>query len=57
MSIATSYIRRDPAEIRPWTETCGEIGCLIGESRLRAPGSGPVSLLYLLSSLWIGILS
>jgi len=36
MSIATSYIRRDPAEIEPWTETCGQIRCLIEEKDMAA---------------------
>jgi mannose-6-phosphate isomerase-like protein (cupin superfamily) len=29
MSVATHFIRRDPAEIQPWAETCGEIRCLV----------------------------
>jgi len=36
MSVATSYIRRDPAEIEPWTETCGQIRCLIEEKDMAA---------------------
>ena len=32
MSTATKYLRRDPAEIQPWAETCGRIRPLIGES-------------------------
>ena len=31
MSIATSFLRRDPAEVEPWRETCGQIRCLIEE--------------------------
>jgi len=26
---ATAYLRRDPADVTPWAETCGEIRCLI----------------------------
>jgi mannose-6-phosphate isomerase-like protein (cupin superfamily) len=29
MSTATHFLRRDPAEVRPWAETCGQIRCLI----------------------------
>jgi mannose-6-phosphate isomerase-like protein (cupin superfamily) len=29
MSTATRFLRRDPAEARPWAETCGQIRCLI----------------------------
>ena|SRR5262249_33096873 len=29
MSAATRFLRRDPAEIQPWAETCGQIRCLI----------------------------
>jgi mannose-6-phosphate isomerase-like protein (cupin superfamily) len=25
------YLRRDPAEVTPWAETCGQIRCLIEE--------------------------
>jgi mannose-6-phosphate isomerase-like protein (cupin superfamily) len=25
------FLRRDPAEVRPWAETCGQIRCLIEE--------------------------
>jgi len=31
MSVATKYIRRDPAEVTPWAETCGQIRCLVEE--------------------------
>jgi mannose-6-phosphate isomerase-like protein (cupin superfamily) len=27
----TRYLRRDPAEIQPWAETCGQIRCLVEE--------------------------
>jgi mannose-6-phosphate isomerase-like protein (cupin superfamily) len=36
MSVATTYIRRDPAKITPWTETCGQIRCLIQEQDMAA---------------------
>src|SRR5438132_11234893 len=30
MSTATTrFLRRDPAEIQPWAETCGQIRCLV----------------------------
>ena len=32
MSTATKYLRRDPAEVEPWAETCGRIRPLIEES-------------------------
>ena len=31
MQTATKYLRRDPAEVTPWAETCGQIRCLIEE--------------------------
>src|SRR5438876_10520047 len=31
MSVATRFLRRDPADIQPWAETCGQIPCLIEE--------------------------
>ena len=31
MTTQTSFLRRDPAEVTPWAETCGAIRCLIGE--------------------------
>ena len=31
MSQPSSFLRRDPAEVTPWAETCGEIRCLIEE--------------------------
>ena len=32
MSIATQFLRRDPAEVEPWAETCGQIRPLVEES-------------------------
>ena len=29
MTTQTSFLRRDPAEVTPWAETCGAIRCLI----------------------------
>jgi mannose-6-phosphate isomerase-like protein (cupin superfamily) len=29
VSTATRFLRRDPAEVEPWQETCGQIRCLI----------------------------
>ena len=29
MTTATRVLRRDPAEVQPWLETCGQIRCLI----------------------------
>jgi mannose-6-phosphate isomerase-like protein (cupin superfamily) len=29
MSAAPRFLRRDPAEVQPWAETCGQIRCLI----------------------------
>jgi mannose-6-phosphate isomerase-like protein (cupin superfamily) len=31
MTTRTTFLRRDPAEIQPWAETCGQIRCLIEE--------------------------
>src|SRR5262249_25772071 len=31
MQTATRFLRRDPAEVTPWAETCGQIRCLIEE--------------------------
>ncbi len=31
MTTATRPLRRDPAEVPPWAETCGQIRCLIEE--------------------------
>ena len=31
MTTATRFLRRDPAEVPPWAETCGQVRCLIGE--------------------------
>ena len=30
-STATKFLRRDPAEVKPWAETCGQIRCLVEE--------------------------
>ena len=32
MSTVTKYLRRDPAEVEPWAETCGQIRTVIEES-------------------------
>src|SRR3978361_1340144 len=31
MTTAARFLRRDPAEVKPWAETCGQIRCLIEE--------------------------
>ncbi len=31
MSIASRFLRRDPAEVEPWAETCGQIRPLVEE--------------------------
>ena len=31
MTTRTTFLRRDPAEVQPWAETCGQIRCLIEE--------------------------
>ena len=31
MSQPATFLRRDPAEVTPWAETCGEIRCLVVE--------------------------
>ena len=31
MTTATQFLRRDPADVQPWAETCGQIRCLIEE--------------------------
>jgi mannose-6-phosphate isomerase-like protein (cupin superfamily) len=31
MTTAVKYLRRDPAEVKPWAETCGQIRPLIEE--------------------------
>jgi mannose-6-phosphate isomerase-like protein (cupin superfamily) len=31
MTVATRFLRRDPAAIEPWAETCGQIRCLVEE--------------------------
>jgi mannose-6-phosphate isomerase-like protein (cupin superfamily) len=32
MSVHTNFLRRDPATVTPWAETCGQIRCLVEES-------------------------
>ena len=32
MTTQNKFLRRDPAEVEPWAETCGAIRCLIEES-------------------------
>src|SRR5262245_14683179 len=32
MTVATTYLRRDPAEVAPWAETCGQIRPLVEEA-------------------------
>lgn len=32
MQTETKFLRRDPAEIEPWAETCGDIRCIIEEA-------------------------
>ena len=29
MTASTHFLRRDPAEVTPWAETCGQIRCLV----------------------------
>ncbi len=31
MNTLSRFLRRDPADVQPWTETCGQIRCLIVE--------------------------
>ena len=31
MTTATRFLRRDPSEVPPWDETCGQIRCLVEE--------------------------
>ncbi len=31
MKAQTTFLRRDPADVEPWPETCGEIRCLVEE--------------------------
>ena len=31
MTTQTTFLRRDPAEVQPWAETCGQIRCLVEE--------------------------
>ncbi|MGE3314129.1 MAG: cupin domain-containing protein [Planctomycetaceae bacterium] len=32
MTVTTKYLRRDPATVESWAETCGSIRCLVEES-------------------------
>jgi mannose-6-phosphate isomerase-like protein (cupin superfamily) len=32
MPTTARFLRRDPADVKPWVETCGQIRCLIEES-------------------------
>jgi mannose-6-phosphate isomerase-like protein (cupin superfamily) len=32
MPSTAKYLRRDPADIQPWAETCGAIRCMVEES-------------------------
>jgi len=32
MTVTTKFLRRDPAEVQPWAETCGQIRPLIEEA-------------------------
>lgn len=31
MNAITPFLRRDPADVQPWAETCGQVRCLIEE--------------------------
>ncbi len=31
MGVKSTFLRRDPEEVKPWAETCGQIRCLIEE--------------------------
>ena len=31
MNATSIFLRRDPADIKPWAETCGQVRCLIEE--------------------------
>jgi mannose-6-phosphate isomerase-like protein (cupin superfamily) len=31
MTTKARYLRRDPADVTPWSETCGQIRCLVEE--------------------------
>lgn len=31
MQTGSKFLRRDPADVKPWFETCGEIRCMIEE--------------------------
>lgn len=32
MNLTTRFLRRDPADVKPWAETCGQLRALIEES-------------------------
>ena len=32
MAVKANVLRRDPADIQPWAETCGQIRCLVEEA-------------------------
>ena len=36
MTTETKFLKRDPAEVEPWAETCGAIRCLITEEDFAA---------------------
>src|SRR4051812_36203433 len=44
MTTKLAYLRRDPADVRPWEETCGQIRCLIEEKDGAAAEVHPVQI-------------
>jgi hypothetical protein len=42
MNAKSNFLRRDPAEVEPWRETCGQIRCLIEEKDGAAAKAGLV---------------
>jgi len=32
MAVKANVLRRDPADVQPWAETCGQIRCLVEEA-------------------------
>lgn len=32
MAVKAGVLRRDPADVKPWAETCGQIRCLVEEA-------------------------
>lgn len=32
MAVKAKVLRRDPADVKPWAETCGQIRCLVDEA-------------------------